>query len=177
MISARVQVCIAVGSNLRNPLRQVQSAVEEIATFPLSQILAVSRWYQNPPRETTTPQPDFINGAAMLETALPPSELLEKLQQVEARHGRMRTGQGGEPRTLDLDLLLYGNEVLNLPGLTVPHPRMKQRDFVLYPLQDIAPNLILPDGSSLVKLLKELPKWHLQPVAEEHPALQAGRPQ
>ena len=175
MNSPCVHAFIALGSNWDDPLRQVQSAVEELTAFPRSRMLAVSRWYQNPAKETTIPQPDFINGVALLETALSPSELLKQLQQVEARHGRMRSGLRGAPRTLDLDLLLYGSEVCSLPELAVPHPRMKQRDFVLYPLQDIAPDLVLPGGISLTKLLADLPREELQLV--EHPPLGESRRQ
>ena len=175
MNNSRIRACIALGSNLGNPLAQVSSAATEIAALPQSRMLAVSRWYRNPAQETAIPQPDFINAAVLLETTLRPLHLLEKLQHIETRHGRMRSGQLAEPRILDLDLLLYGNVVLDLPGLKIPHPKMKQRSFVLYPLQDIAPDLILPDGTALAQLLHNLPGKPLQPMAADAQARYGGK--
>jgi 2-amino-4-hydroxy-6-hydroxymethyldihydropteridine diphosphokinase len=97
-------------------------------------------------------QPDFINGVVLLETALSPETLLDHLQQLEQAHGRVRLRHWG-PRTLDLDLLLYGNETISTPRLTVPHPRLAERDFVLRPMLDIDPKATLPDGRTCQELL------------------------
>ena len=145
------QCFIALGSNLEHPLKQVQSAAEELGEIPHSRLISVSPWYQSiavGPGE----QPDFINGVAEIDTQLSPLELLAALQAIEERHQRVRTLRWG-PRTLDLDLLLYGDQSINLPTLTVPHPRMMERNFVLYPLADIAPGLTLGAGINIADQL------------------------
>jgi 2-amino-4-hydroxy-6-hydroxymethyldihydropteridine diphosphokinase len=119
---------VGLGSNLEDPVRQVETALEELdRTAPVGY----------------AEQPDFINAVARLETGLPADRLLEELQALEHRHGRTRSFRNA-PRTLDLDLLLYGDLVLRTERLTVPHPRMKERAFVLEPLREIAPDLEIP---------------------------------
>lgn len=148
------QCFIALGSNLEQPLQQVQSAAVELADIPQTRVISVSPWYQSiaiGPGE----QADVINGVAEISTHLPPLELLAALQEIENIHQRVRVQRWG-PRTLDLDLLLYGDQTINLPTLTVPHPRMMERNFVLYPLADIAPNLILETGVCVTDYLKEI---------------------
>lgn len=139
---------IALGSNLDHPLAQVESAVKDIAQ--LGTVKKVSPWYQSRaigPGE----QDDYINGVLCLETALSPIALLAALQTIENQHGRVRSIRWGA-RTLDLDILLYGQQIIQQSDLEVPHPRLKERNFVVFPLHDIASNLQLPTGESLSTL-------------------------
>jgi 2-amino-4-hydroxy-6-hydroxymethyldihydropteridine diphosphokinase len=141
-------VCfIALGSNLDAPLEQVTRATAELAELPGCTLLCVSPWYRSI-AVGPGPQPDYINGVAKLSTSAEPLELLDQLQAIENLHQRQR-GQRWGARTLDLDILLYGNQVIDFPTLQIPHPRLQQRNFVLYPLFNLAPTLILPDGSLL----------------------------
>lgn len=158
---------IALGSNLAQPLSQVSSAVEALKTLPHSSLISVSPWYQSKAIGPGT-QDDYINGVAELDTACGAEELLLQLQAIENAQGRERTQRWGA-RTLDLDLLLYGNQVIDLPTLTVPHPRMLQRNFVLYPLFDIAPQLNLPDGSPLQQHRDSCGADNLSLVDTEYP--------
>lgn len=130
---------IGIGSNLDNPLLQVQTALRELAEIPNTELIRSSSLYRTPPMGPPD-QPDYINAVAALTTTLSPTELLDALQALEARHGRVRTIHWG-PRTLDLDLLLYGNETVHTARLTVPHPGIAQRAFVVLPLAEIAPAL------------------------------------
>ena len=145
---------IALGSNLHDPLMQVERALRQLAERPGVRVLRVSSWYGNP-AVTDEPQPDYVNGVAELETALPPLSLLAVLQAIETAQGRRRESPNAA-RTLDLDLLLYGNQTLRRPQLQLPHPRLGERDFVLYPLLEIAPELCLPDGSPLSLLCEKI---------------------
>jgi len=145
---------IALGSNLDNPINQLQRAIKELAQLPNSKLVQVSPFYQNP--AVGPPQPDFINAVAELHTALSPLNLLQALQQIEVQHGRKRTGTRNEPRPLDLDIILYGNETIHEPNLTLPHPRFYERAFVLIPLQAIAPSLKLPNGQLLAECTAKL---------------------
>jgi len=133
---------VALGSNLQDPVRQVESALEELDRLPETRLVKRSSLYRTAPVGYAE-QPDFVNAVAQLETRLPADRLLDQLQAVEARHGRTRSFPNA-PRTLDLDLLLYGDLVLRSERLTLPHPRMRERDFVLIPLREIAPDLELP---------------------------------
>jgi 2-amino-4-hydroxy-6-hydroxymethyldihydropteridine diphosphokinase len=153
---------IALGSNLDDPLRQLQRAVAALAALPDCRLGQVSPYYRNP-AVGPGPQPDFINAVAELLTALDADALLTQLQRIETAQGRTRDVRWG-PRTLDLDLLLYGDSIIDTPRLQVPHPRMLQRNFVLHPLHDIAPALILPDGSSLDARLDCCPNRGLRPL-------------
>ena len=107
-------------------------------------------------------QPDYLNAVAALETTLLPHELLDQLQAIETAQGRVRGATRWGSRTLDLDLLLYGNETINDERLVVPHPGMKARSFVLYPLYEIAPGLLLPGGETLASLLNNCPREGLK---------------
>lgn len=142
---------IGIGSNLKEPLTQVAAAVEALAQLPDSQLVASSPRYASRPIGPQD-QPDFINSVAALETTLPPLALLDQLQSLEQRAGRVRLRHWGE-RSLDLDLLLYGDQTIEQPRLTVPHPEMRQRAFVLLPLHDLAPSLLLPTGEPVESLL------------------------
>jgi 2-amino-4-hydroxy-6-hydroxymethyldihydropteridine diphosphokinase len=145
---------IGLGSNLEEPLAQVMRALDELATLPQTRLLAHSALYSSKP--IGPEQPDFINAVALLETELAPLALLDALQAIEQAHQRVRIQHWG-PRTLDLDLLLYGDQQIAHERLTVPHPYLTQRGFVLYPLADITPELKLPDGSRLSDLLHQCP--------------------
>lgn len=143
---------IGLGSNLDNPRRQVERALEALDRLPLTRCRETSRLYASRPVGPQD-QPDFVNAVARLDTALSPLALLDQLQALEQRQRRVRSRHWG-PRTLDLDLLLYDDEVIDHPRLRVPHAQMHQRGFVLVPLAEIAPTLVLPDGSALTELAR-----------------------
>jgi 2-amino-4-hydroxy-6-hydroxymethyldihydropteridine diphosphokinase len=157
------QVFIGLGSNLEDPLQQVKTALLELADLPGTQLLRCSRLYRS--RAIGPAQPDYINAVALLETCLEPLVLLDKLQQLEQEHHRVR-GEHWGPRTLDLDILLVGNETIDHERLKVPHPYLTERNFVLYPLADIVPELILPSGVALSDLLAHCPREGLVILAD-----------
>jgi 2-amino-4-hydroxy-6-hydroxymethyldihydropteridine diphosphokinase len=146
-MSGAVLAFIALGSNLGDPATQLRSAVDALRNLRHSSVIAVSPAYRNPAIGPGA-QPDYLNAVVALTTTLPAHDLLHALQDIEHRHGRRRDVRWGA-RTLDLDLALYGDATIATPELQVPHPRMLERNFVLYPLFDLAPELILPDGRSL----------------------------
>lgn len=133
---------IGLGANIGQPHQALEAALKLLADHPLVSVTAVSSPFETAPVGPVA-QPDFTNMAAHLSTALEPEELLRLLLQVEQQLGRIRTTRWG-PRTLDLDLLLYGDKVIEQPGLKVPHPRLHERGFVLAPLFQIAPAVIHP---------------------------------
>lgn len=151
----RRRVYIAIGSNLASPLEQVNAAVQAIGEIPDSRIVAVSSFYRTPPLGPQD-QPDYLNAAVALDTALAPEELLNHTQRIELQQGRVRKAERWGPRTLDLDIMLFGDEVINTDRLIVPHYDMKNRGFMLWPLFEIAPDLIFPDGISLHQHLTHL---------------------
>lgn len=144
---------IGLGSNLENPREQVLSAMSEMNLLAQTQVIQVSRLYQS--KAVGPEQPDYINAVAALQTELIPIQLLDALQSIEQAHHRVRKEHWG-PRTLDLDLLLYGDETIDLPRLKVPHPFLSQRNFVLIPLADIEPHLTLPSGDAIQKLIEQI---------------------
>ncbi|HET7921404.1 MAG TPA: 2-amino-4-hydroxy-6-hydroxymethyldihydropteridine diphosphokinase [Gammaproteobacteria bacterium] len=150
-MSSTVIAYIGLGSNQDHPIRQVRRALEELAQLPASRLLAQSGLYRSAPLGPSA-QPDFINAVAALETGLAAPALLSALQALETAHGRVRGALRWGPRTLDLDLLLYGETVLHTPALQLPHPGLPERAFVLYPLADIAPDLVIP-GHGVVREL------------------------
>jgi len=131
-----VRACIALGSNLGDRRAHLMKALELLANLPHTRVLRVSSWYENPAVDIEGGH-DFLNGVAEVETLLPPGDLLKALQQIETLCGRIRSGEGFQNRTLDLDLLLYGEEHILESGLIVPHPRMWERDFVRIPLEEL----------------------------------------
>jgi len=141
-VNNAIRSYIGLGSNLENPKGQVQQALQELAALPLSRLVASSSLYATPPVGPQD-QPDFINAVACLETHLSPLALLDQLQALEQRHRRRQLRHWG-PRTLDLDLLLYGELTLHQPRLTVPHGQMHARAFVLVPLVEVATALQHP---------------------------------
>ncbi len=155
MMSNNPVICyISLGSNLDNPVKQLKQAINELSVLDNGMLLLQSGLYQSSPMGPQD-QADFINAVVKLETTLSADELLAQLQAIEQRHKRIRTQHWG-PRTLDLDLLLYGNKTINTGNLQVPHPGIPERGFVLYPLYEIAPDLEIPTGESGSALLKEL---------------------
>lgn len=132
---------VGIGSNLKDPRAQVLQAFNELDGLPHTRVVKRSSLYRSAPMGHAA-QPDFINAVAQLETGLPAERLLAELQEVEARHGRERSFANA-PRTLDLDILLFGNATIRTTALTVPHPRMHERAFVLKPLLEISPELTL----------------------------------
>ena len=143
---------ISVGSNLNNPYQQVKSAIDKLKIVDGIRIEAMSGWYLSDPVGPKN-QSRYVNGVIKISTRLSPNQLLKKLHEIEDAHGRIRNVRWG-PRTLDLDILLYGSRMMNTKKLTIPHPEMKIRNFVLTPLADIEPDLVLPDGSILSSLLE-----------------------
>ncbi len=148
-------VYIALGSNLASPLTQVNAAIEALGTLPDSRIVAVSGFYRTPPLGPQD-QPDYLNAAVALKTSLAPEALLDHTQRIELDQGRVRKAERWGPRTLDLDIMLFGDETLATPRLTVPHYDMKNRGFMLWPLFEIAPELRFPDGETLASVLARL---------------------
>jgi 2-amino-4-hydroxy-6-hydroxymethyldihydropteridine diphosphokinase len=145
---------IALGSNLSRPQSQLQQAVGALEALPDTTLVRVSSIYRSTAVGPGT-QPDYLNAVLLLDTKQSPLALLDAMQQIEQEQGRVRNIRWG-PRTLDLDLLLYGEVKITSLTLTVPHPRMQQRNFVLYPLREISDtNLVLPDGSDLDTLLQQ----------------------
>lgn len=146
---------IGLGSNLDNPASQIERAIQAISQLPESRLLQLSDFYQSRAIGPGS-QPDYLNAAIALETTLPPDELLLGLQAIENAQGRVRTDVRWTARTLDLDILLYGDETLHTDTLTVPHPYATQRNFVLLPLYDLDPELVFPDGTALRSLMVNL---------------------
>lgn len=162
-----IDVFLGLGSNLASPLQQLQRCVDAMGSLDQVDLIAVSPFYGSKaigPGE----QPDYVNGAAHIRTTLPADVLLKALQGIEQQHGRERGPVRWLPRTLDLDILLYGDQMIDQPHLHIPHPRMQERNFVLLPLFDLAPDLILPDGKSLRDLVQQCGNdgiWRLEATA------------
>ena len=145
-----MRVYVALGSNLDDPVAQVRAGAQALGKLPGTQLICCSSLYRTAPVGVTE-QPDFINAVCAADTDMPAGALMQSLLDIERAQGRQRAIPGG-PRTLDLDLLLYGELVCHEPGLTLPHPRLHERAFVLYPLSEIAPGLNIP-GRGLVESL------------------------
>lgn len=150
-------VYIGLGSNLAEPHRQLRGALDALAHLPQSQLTAVSSLYLSDPLGPPD-QPRYNNAVAQLETSLAPLELLDALQAIELAQGRERKAERWGPRTLDLDILLFGDRLIDEPRLQVPHYHMHARAFVLYPLAEIAPTgLQLANGRTLIELVEACP--------------------
>ena len=143
----RNKAFIGLGSNLRDPTCQLQTAIKTLAMDPNLVIEKISSFYANPPLGSME-QPDFVNAVIKIKTNLLPEDLLRVLQKIEKNQYRERLVHWG-PRTLDLDLLLFNNEIIQNSILTIPHPGLTMRSFVIYPLLEIEENLILPNGIAL----------------------------
>ncbi|MDB6096680.1 MAG: putative 2-amino-4-hydroxy-6-hydroxymethyldihydropteridine pyrophosphokinae [Francisellaceae bacterium] len=136
------KVFIGLGSNLNDPYQQLITACQALKVIDKTKFIRVSSFYQTKPQGGPPNQSNYLNAVALLITSLTPHDLLKALQRIEDRQGRVRIKKWG-PRTLDLDILLFENQKINDEQLTIPHPLMKQRDFVLIPLREIEPNLKL----------------------------------
>ncbi|HXZ52203.1 MAG TPA: 2-amino-4-hydroxy-6-hydroxymethyldihydropteridine diphosphokinase [Burkholderiales bacterium] len=154
---------VGLGSNLDGPRAHVMRALEELARLPGTRLVRRSALYRSAPLASTA-QPDYVNAVAQLETVLDPRRLLEELSAIEARHGRERPFPNA-PRTLDLDLLLYGQTVLASPELTLPHPRMHERAFVLGPLAEIEPGALIPGRGRVDELMRACRGQHIERIA------------
>ncbi|HQR11633.1 MAG TPA: 2-amino-4-hydroxy-6-hydroxymethyldihydropteridine diphosphokinase [Casimicrobiaceae bacterium] len=151
---------VGLGSNLAHPRRQIARAIAELARLPRTRVDRVSPNYVTAPIACDDAQPDYVNAVVALRTALAPVSLLKRLQAIERRQGRVRHAASprNSPRTLDLDLLLYDRRRMHLPHMTVPHPRMHERAFVLRPLLDIAPAIAIPGHGAAQRAIKKV-RW------------------
>ena len=152
--SSLVTAFIALGSNLDDPEQQIRNGIRELAALPETRLVSSSALYRSAPVGYRD-QPDFVNAVACIETKLKPRALLDRLLAIERCHGRMR-GFPNAPRTLDLDIALYADLTLREPGLTIPHPRMHERAFVIVPLAEIAPEASIPGRGSVADVLRNV---------------------
>lgn len=146
---------VALGSNLDEPARQLGVAIEALACLPATRVLDVSGFYRTAPWGDAD-QPDFVNAVVLLETALAPLPLLDALLAIELEMGRVRTRRYG-PRVIDLDLLTHGDTEMDDPRLVLPHPRMHERAFVMWPLAELAPDLVLGRWGRAAEIAAALP--------------------
>jgi len=160
------QVFIGLGSNLGDSSAYLSSAILAISRLPATTKDIVSPFYRSTPLINEDSQPDYLNAVLAVFTRLEPLELLTYLQDIEQLHDRQRRSARWASRTLDLDILLFGHRVISTPTLIIPHPELAYRDFVLYPLNDIAPNLQMPDGGVLTSLLRQCPNRGLSKFNE-----------
>ncbi|MFN7182702.1 MAG: 2-amino-4-hydroxy-6-hydroxymethyldihydropteridine diphosphokinase [Thermomonas haemolytica] len=167
-MSEVVRACIGIGANLGDPVAAVRGALDALDAIPGCRLVAASRLYRTPAWGRLD-QPDFVNAAAVLETALAPRALLEALLAVERRAGRERGGEQAArrwgPRVLDLDLLLYGEQVVDEPGLRVPHPHLYERAFALVPLAEIAADAPFPGHGRVGEALRGVDVTGVEPIA------------
>ncbi|MCB1826855.1 MAG: 2-amino-4-hydroxy-6-hydroxymethyldihydropteridine diphosphokinase [Coxiellaceae bacterium] len=147
---------IGVGSNLDMPVLQVQEAIDRLRDVPGVVVCKVSQLYQSKPLGPKD-QSDFINAVVKIETNLSAEELLNFLQRIEESQKRIRAGKRWGPRTIDLDILLFGDEKISTRSLKIPHPGLSQREFVVYPLAEIAPDLRLPSGETIDEIKAQCP--------------------
>ena len=160
-MGVNVTAYVGLGANLDEPTAHVRRAFDDLAVLPESALTARSPLYRSAPLGPID-QPDYVNAVVALETRLLPLELLAALRRIETDHGRRRDGTRWGPRVLDLDLLLYGDLVLAGDELTLPHPGLHERAFVLYPLSDVAPALVIPGHGPIRRLRENL----------QHPAIE-----
>ena len=151
----RVTTCyIALGSNLGDRAANLAAAVDRLRATPELRVTKISSYLENPAVGGPTDSPSFLNAVVEIETTLPPRALLERLLEIERELGRVRREKWG-PRVIDLDVLLYGDQVIDEPDLKIPHPLMHQREFVLRPLAEIAPGVMHPVMRKTVRELLE----------------------
>ncbi len=154
---------MGLGSNLSNPVKQINRALASLERLTDTSVKSCSKLYGSAPQGPQN-QPDFVNAICLLETLLSPMELLSALQGIEQTQGRVKKRHWGE-RLIDLDILLFDNLTLSTPELTIPHSEVSNRDFVLIPLFEIAPDLILPNQGSLRDLIDQLETTYLYPLS------------
>lgn len=155
-------VYIGLGGNLDNPLSQLQSAVVHLESLPETTLVRCSQFYGSKPLGPDD-QPDFINAVCQIETQLSPQVLLSALQKIEIEQGRIKKRHWGE-RLIDLDILLYADEIIKTADLTIPHAEIALRDFVLIPLAEIAPGLVIPGLGCVETLISNLEISYLKPL-------------
>lgn len=160
---ASVAAYVGIGSNLDDPERQVRRAIEALASMPETRLVRASRLFRTAPWGRTD-QPGFVNAAAEIATTLEPRDLLDALLEIERAQGRHRDGTRWGPRTLDLDILLYGERVIDEPGLAIPHPHLAERAFVLLPLSDLDAALHVPGGGRISELLRAVDTNGVSPL-------------
>ncbi|WWO99290.1 MAG: 2-amino-4-hydroxy-6-hydroxymethyldihydropteridine diphosphokinase [Candidatus Dasytiphilus stammeri] len=149
------RVYLALGRNLNNPVKQVNIALDALSKINNTNLIKVSNFYRTLPLGSLN-QKDYLNAAVAMDTNLQPQELLKKINQIELKQGRIRTINRWIPRIIDIDIMLYGNLIINTNSLVIPHYAMNNRAFMLVPLLEIAPEVILPDGISIIRRLKNL---------------------
>lgn len=154
-------VYLGLGANLNSPKEQLDNAVSALKKLPNTELVNVSHYYASKPMGPQD-QPDYINAVAFIRTTLEPEQLLDFTQQIELEHGRVRKSERWGPRTLDIDTLLFDDKIINTARLTVPHYGLTDREFVVYPLLELAPELILPSGVALKTIANNLPLNDLQ---------------
>lgn len=154
-------VYVALGSNVDNPTAQIEQAIEEVSALPGVQLKKASHLYQS--KAIGPKQPDIINAVIEIETTLTPIALLDILQLIENHHYRKRVIKWG-PRTLDCDIILFGQKIIQSERLVIPHPEMKNRNFVIIPLYEIARDLIFPDNSPLKSYIKNFEQTQIQRI-------------
>ena len=159
-------VYLGLGANLNAPRKQIHAAVAALKALKDVEFVCVSHDYASKPMGPQD-QPDYVNAVACVKTALKPEQLLDLTQAIELEHGRVRKEERWGPRTLDIDILLFGNDVIETPRLTVPHYGLTEREFVVYPLFEIAPTLVLPNNQSLADITKTLPLNDLQQLPQQ----------
>lgn len=160
-----MRVYIGLGSNLDGPRERLIFAVESLRGIPDTSVTSVSSFYRSKPVGPQD-QPDFVNAVAALDTSLGAHELLGELQAIENSQDRDRDGQRWGPRTLDLDILLYGDQHIVSDDLKVPHPEMHKRGFVLLPLSEVAPQLTIPGKGPVAELLSRVDTTDLQKITD-----------
>jgi len=156
---------IGLGSNLNNPSEQLKKAGRQIAALAGIERFFMSSLYQSAPLGPKN-QPHYVNAVAEIDTSLSPDDLLAELMQIEALLGRVRSGERWSARIIDLDILLYGDKTINSARLTIPHPGLYERAFVLYPLHEIAPHIEIPGYGSLSQLLMTCDKGDLMLLSD-----------
>ena len=163
-MSRTVTAYVGLGSNLDDPTAQIARAIDALDALPDTRLRAVSSFYRNPPMGPQD-QPDYVNAVVAIDTGLAPRDLLSAMQAIERMQGRDRSAQRWGPRTIDLDLLVYGDEVLSEDHLNVPHPGIAERAFVLVPLAEIAPQLTIPALPPLLTLLAAVDRASVVPMS------------
>ncbi len=156
------RIYIALGSNLGQPFRQITAALYSLGSMPKTKLIAYSPFYRSKPMGPQN-QPDFLNAVAALDTLLSPERLLDHTQAIERYQGRIPGVERWGPRLIDLDIILYANEILDTNRLTVPHYGLKDREFMLRPLADIDPDIVFPNGESLTSCMNYVIKIGMEP--------------
>lgn len=162
------QSFIGIGSNLNQPILQVQQAIIALRSLAQTEFIQASSLYSSKPLDDS-PQPDYINAVVEIATKLDAQSLLQHLQEIEKHQGRVRDGVRWGPRVIDLDILLYGNESVQTPELIIPHMGMREREFVIIPLHEIAADLVFPSGETLKNLVAQIDdkKRHIQRLNDQ----------